>query len=249
MTQRTFTTEQLVDRWEDQRDVKNRMGIYVNYIILNDDAKVFDDLWSRREDVCYGDNGGYYVGADAVRGYYAAVHERNALVASLLQKKFPEELGGKTPEEIFGIGTFRDFPVADPVIEIAADGQTAKGLWYCWGSHAEVTQSGPSASWTWGYYAADFVREDDQWKIWHLEITNDVDARCGTSWGHPAEPMPALAEFAPLGEFRMPPYTVEKVVRAPYSATRPLTPSPRIPEPYETFADTFAYAAGEEAAR
>lgn len=82
MTQRTFTTEQLVDRWEDQRDVRNLMGIYVNYIILNDDAKVFDDLWSRREDVCYGDNGGDYVGADAARGYYAAVHERNALVAA-----------------------------------------------------------------------------------------------------------------------------------------------------------------------
>lgn len=242
MKQSTFTTEQLVDRWEDQRDVKNLMGIYVNYIIMNDDAKVFDDLWAQEQaDVCYGDNNGWYIGPQAVRSYYRAVHDRNALVASLLQKKFPEEIGGKSADEIFGIGTFRDFPVADPVIEIAADGKTAKGLWYCWGSHAEVTPTGPHANWTWGFYAADFIREGDKWKIWHLEITNDVDARCGTDWGKAEEPLPELPEFAALKEFKMPLYSGAKVDRPYYSAQRPLTPSPKAPEPYTTFAETFSY--------
>lgn len=46
MKRTKFTTEQLVDRWEDQRDIKNLMGIYINYIIMNDDAKVFGDLWA-----------------------------------------------------------------------------------------------------------------------------------------------------------------------------------------------------------
>lgn len=242
MKQSNFTTEQLMDRWEDQRDIKNLMGIYVNYIIMNDDAKIFHDLWAQQQnDVCYGDNNGWYFGRTSVCGYYQAIHDRNVLVAELLQKKFPEEIGGKTPDEIFGIGTFRDFPVANPVIEVAEDGKTAKGLWYCWGSHAEVTGAGPSSNWTWGYYAADFIREDDKWKIWHLEITNDVDARCGTNWGKPAEPMPQLPEFAPLNDFEMPAYSVARTNRAYYSAARPLTPSPRIPEPYSTFADTFSY--------
>ena len=95
------------------------MGIYVNYIIMNMDAEIYNALWSARDDVCCGGNEGWYVGPEAVRGYYDAVHARNALVAELLQKKFPQEIGQRTAEENFGIGTFRDFPVACPVIEIA----------------------------------------------------------------------------------------------------------------------------------
>lgn len=237
-----FTLEQQVDRWEDQRDIKNLMGIYVNYIIMNDDAKVFADLWAQeKDDVAYGENAGWYVGPKAVAGYYQAVYERNVLVAELLQKKFAHEIGNRSAEENFGIGTFRDFPVTNPVIEIAADGETAKGLWYCWGSHAKIAAEGPTSNWTWGYYAADFVRENDKWKIWHLQFTNDVDARCGTNWGKPAEELPKLAEFAPLDDFKMPAHTIETTVRPSYSAVRPLTGCPRIPEPYETFADTFSY--------
>lgn len=242
MKQPRFTIEQLVDRWEDQRDIKNLMGIYTNYIIMNDDALVFNDLWSQEQnDVCYGENDGWYVGPEAVKGYYAAVRNRNALVAQLLQRKFPEEIGEKKAEDIFGIGTFRVYPVACPVIEIAEDGATAKGLWYCWGSHAEVKGCGPTSNWTWGFFAADFVREGDAWKIWHLQYTNDVDARCGANWGKPAQPLPELPEFAPLNDFKLPAYTVSVPIRAMYNASRPLTPAPRTPEPYATFADTFSY--------
>lgn len=127
------------------------------------------------------------------------------------------------------------------MIEVAGDGETAKGLWYCWGSQAQVLSCGPTASWTWGYYAADFVREGNRWKIWHLQITNDVDARCGTDWGQPAQPLPELPEFAPLKDFTMPAYSMARPNRVQYSGRRPLTGSPRIPEPYHTFADTFSY--------
>lgn len=241
MNWNTGSLEEQVGRWEDQRDIKNLMGIYVNHIIMNMDAEIFDALWSSRDDVCYGDNDGWYVGPDAVRGYYQAVRARNALVAELLQRKFPQEIGQRTAEENFGIGTFRDFPVACPVIEVAGDRETAKGLWYCWGSQAQVLSCGPTASWTWGYYAADFVREGNRWKIWHLQITNDVDARCGTDWGQPAQPLSELPEFAPLKDFTMPAYSMARPNRVQYSGRRPLTGSPRIPEPYHTFADTFSY--------
>ena len=241
MKENACSLEEQVGRWEDQRDIKNLMGIYVNYIIMNMDAEIYNALWSARDDVCCGGNEGWYVGPEAVRGYYDAVHARNALVAELLQKKFPQEIGQRTAEENFGIGTFRDFPVACPVIEIARDGHTAKGLWYCWGSQAQVLSCGPTSSWTWGYYAADFVRENGSWRIWHLQITNDVDARCGTDWGRPEEKLPDLPEFMALRDFSMPAYSVAQVNRAKYSAQRPLTGSPRIPEPYDTFADTFSY--------
>ena len=242
MINQNLTTEQLVDRWEDQRDIKNLMGIYINHVIMNMDADIFANLWAQgREDVCYGENNGWYVGAEAVKGFYEANVNRNKLVAKLLQAKFPEEIGDKSDDEIFGIGTFRDYPVACPVIEIAADGETAKGLWYCWGSHAEVTVGGPTSNWTWGFFAVDFVREGDAWKIWHLQFTNDVDARCGTDWGLKAEPLPELPEFEALKEFKAPAYSVAAEVRPYYNGTRALTAAPRMPEPYTTFADTFSY--------
>ena len=83
MSKSNLTTEELVGLWEDQRDIKNLMGIYSNYIILNEDAKVLKDLWADRDDICLGFNDGWYIGREAVASYYDAVKERNQLLASL----------------------------------------------------------------------------------------------------------------------------------------------------------------------
>lgn len=237
-----FSTGQLVDRWEDQRDIKNLMGKYANCLILNRDAEIFSLFWSKNQpDICLGFNDGWYAGAEAIGGYYQAIHDRNVLIAELLQKRLPEKLGGKTADEIFGIGLFRVYPISCPIIEIAEDGKTAKGLWYCQGARADVKSCGPTSSWTWGYYAADFVREGDEWKIWHLQCVNDVDSTCGQSWGRPLTELPDLPEFAALKDYEMPAMTVTEILREPYHPKRPLTPSPRIPEQYSTFAETFSY--------
>ncbi len=236
-----FTTEQLTQRWEDQRALKNLMGKYANCLILNREQDIFGLFWSAAEDISLSFNDGVYVGPDAVAGYYAACRDRNALVASLLQKRFPEELGGKTQDEIYGIGPFKVKPLSCPVIEVATDGKTAKGLWYCQGAYNDVETCGPVAHWTWGFFAADFRREAEGWKLWHLQYTNDVDCICGQSWGKETQPLPELPEFAPLADFRYPPYTVKKELRTIYTPQRPHTDAPEIPVPYATFADTFSY--------
>ena len=51
----------------------------------------------------------------------------------------------------------------------------------------------------------------------------------------------ALPGFAALADFHYPPYTVEKTLRELYTPARPHTDCPRIPEPYNTFAETFSY--------
>ena len=232
--------EYLVERWEDQRTVKNLMGKYVNCLLLNRQGEIFDAFFSSREDVCLTFNDGSYIGAEAVKRYYDAVVERNRLSAKLLQDRLPEKLGGRSEDEIYGIGPFQVKPLTAPVVEVAEDGQTAKGLWFCLGCSAEVTSRGPEANWTWGYFAGDFVYEDD-WKIWHLQYLNDVDSLCGQSWGREITPYPEQPEFAALKDFAYPPYTLAENVRALYSVDRPLTAAPRIPEPYDTFANTFSY--------
>jgi hypothetical protein len=236
-----YTTEQLVQRWEDQRAIKNLMGKYANIVLLNREQEIVERFWSKGDDLSLGFNDGYYVGRDAVSGYYKAVEARNMLVAKTLQKKFPEQLGGKSDEEIYGVGPFKVKPLYNPLIEVAEDGQTAKGLWSCQGAHNEVGGSGPVANWTWGYFAVDFRKEEDGWKIWHLLYVNDVDCICGQSWGKPQQEYPALPEFAELAKFQYPAYSVARENRALYDPKRPVTLTPEIPSPYRTFAETFSY--------
>ncbi len=237
-----YTTEQLVSRWEDQRAIKNLMGKFANCVILNREEIVYDKFWSSKDDVCLAFNEGAYIGPEAVKSYYQAESDRTRLVGKLLQKKFPEQLGKLSDDELYGVGPFKVRPLASPVIEVAGDEQTAKGLWHCLGAYNEVGTAGPVAYWTWGYFAVDFVYEDDQWKIWHMQYVNDIDCICGQSWGKPQKPYPDLPEFAPLKDFKYPDYTKKVNLREYYTPTRPLTRTPEIPQPYDTFADTFTYA-------
>lgn len=240
-----LSIEQRMERWEDQRAIKNLMGKYANLLILNREADLFELLWSRAEDVCLGFNGGWYRGSAAVKGYWQACVDRNMLVARLLQKRFPVILAGKSDEELYGMGPMKVKPMYTPLIEVADDGKTAKGLWSCWGSHNEVEACGPIARWSWGYFAVDFIKESDGWKIWHMQNTDDIDAVCGQSWGKPEQLPEEIPEFAALKDFSYPPFTEEETLRLPYSPTRPLAPAPRLPEPYATFAETFSYAEKE----
>lgn len=233
--------EKRISRWEDLREIKNLMGVFVNYIILNRDVEIFPDLWVKEDTVCIGFNTGWYIGQEAVCGYFEANHRRHKLVAELLQKRFPKTLHGKTLNELYGIGTFRDYPITCPIIRIAGDGKTAKGLWYCQGTHAELTSAGSISCWTWGFFAVDFMRSENGWKLWHLQFVNDVDSRCGFNWGEPIEDLPQLKEFEELQTFKMPAYTVQNVEREVYSPNRPLFGSPPIPEDYECFEQTFSY--------
>ena len=236
-----YSTEQLTQRWEDQRAIKNLMGKYANTVLLNREQEVFPRFWSE-DGPTLAFNDGVYRGAAAVKAYYDVCRDRNALVAGLLQKRFPERLGGMSEEEIYGIGPFKVMPLYCPIIEVAGDGKTAKGLWFCQGAKNDVEACGPRARWTLGWFAADFRKEADGWKIWHMQYVNDVDGTCGQSWGREAVVYPDLPEFAPLKDFAYPAYTETKTVRAYYTPDRPITEAPAIPEPYETFADTFSYA-------
>lgn len=242
MDRNKLSTEELIDRWEARRCIKNIMGKYASCIILNRVADIFTLFWSKsHKDISMGFNDGGYSGQDAVKAYYDALHDKNVLTAKLIQEKFPEHLGDKNPDEIYGIGPLSMKSLSTPVIEIAEEGQTAKGLWYCLGSCAEVSSAGPVANWVCGYYAVDFVLEDDEWKIWHLLNVNDIDHPCGQDWTKEAVPFPELPEFSALKDLELPEYTFRGTMRRLYSTSRPFTPPPRIPEPYGAFAETFSY--------
>lgn len=239
---KAYSTEQLIDRWEHQRDIKNLMGKYVNDLMLDRDAQLFDKYWAKQAgDVCFGLNDGWYLGAEAVRRYYDSSAEYIGAVNRALRAQFPQQTARFTEEQSYGIGTFRVNPLSAAVVEVADDEQTAKGLWCCFGSKGETKTCGPTSSWLFGYYAVDFIREEDDWKIWHMQYLLDVDCTCGQSWGKAHEPYPERPEFEALKRVPMAEPTRKAVLREMYSPGRALVESPRLPEPYATFSETFSY--------
>ena len=242
-----FSTEQLIDRWEDQRDIKNLMGRYSEACLIKKEKTIFKDFWAAADDVCYGVNDGWYSGPEAVAGYYEAIHQGTLLKAELFKKHFCDKLADKTLDEIYGMGALNVKPMGTPIIEIAADGKTAKGIWYCQGAYSDVTPAGPVAYWTFGVFAVDFIREGAEtdfgggWKIWHMLYVEDINHPCGQNWTQPTKPYPDVPDFAELKAFELPAPNVAAKNHELYTPDRPFTKTPPIPEPYETFAETFSY--------
>jgi len=226
-----YTTQQWMDRWDDQREIKNLMGKYAHCLILNWERRIFNMLWAQDADsVSLGFNHGRYEGAGAIKAYYQAVHDRSGLIASILQEKFPRQLGSKAEEEIHGVGVLRIRPLYCPVIEISQDGDSAKGLWCCQGAHADVYKYGPSSSWTFGYYIAEFVKQNSEWRILKLHCVDDIDSRCGFSWGKPVPQLQNLPGFEALSDSKIPEPNNKRPLREHYSPTRPFTGAPAIPD-------------------
>lgn len=241
MNKKAFTAEHLLTRWEIRREVQNIMGKYSqSYCIKQEGA--LPRFWSKREDISLGLNNGYYIGREAVFGYYAAIEAETKLASRLIARRFPKKLEGKSEEELFGVGQISYRPIDTPVIEVADDLQSAKGLWVVRGLVEKITTAGPVSFWDFSYWAVDFILEDGAWKILHMLDLSEMNARQGTDLLHepPLTEDPAFAEMASIS---MPQPTKPCTLRETYRADRPFTPSPRVPEPYHTLAETFSYGA------
>ncbi len=245
--QTSWTTEELVSRWEDRRAIKNLMGKYAYCFLIKREASIFPDFWSRRADVSLGLNEGYYVGPEAVAGYYSFLAEKAAAAEAAIRRAFPEETKEAGPD-FQGLGELEYVALSTPVIVRAEADDTAKGVWYDHGARAEVGPAGPVSHWVWRSYAVDFVKEDGAWKIWHMLVSEDVNHPCGEDWTQPKKARAEIEAFAPLKELCPPSPTHPCAVRSLYHPNRPPAPLPQPPVPYDCFENTFSYGWKEEAA-
>ncbi|KAK7968684.1 hypothetical protein PG988_007757 [Apiospora saccharicola] len=90
-----------------------------------------------------------------------------------------------------------------PTIEVAEDGETAKGFWLMAGLESGVTEpenvgAMPEclyepveknvqgkrvwAHWVWCQYALDFLKQDGEWKIWHFRCLEVSRAPFSENW-------------------------------------------------------------------
>lgn len=236
-----YTTQQLAERFIDQREIQNVMGKYSLLTMICKQADLVENYWSRTaKDPTLATNDGWYVGLEAISGYYQAFAADLERKAELLKAAFPKQLEGKTAAELFGAGEHYPRPLTTPLVEVAADGQTAKGLWQVMGADNSVTEYGPLSTWRWGYMAADFVLEDGEWKIWHLQDFVELTAPVASSWTE-ENPFPRLDGFEGFGDMSLPAPTVPAKLYEAYSPEREYTAPPRMPEAYATFSETFSY--------
>lgn len=244
MNQIEQQTLKLLNQCEGYYAICNLMGRY-SYSVLTKEPELFEKYWCKEApNPSMGFNDGFYVGYEAIAGYYQAMHELDLLRARCIQKAYPE-LAEKTPQEIYGIGSLIEDSLSTPIVRIAGDGQTAKGLWYYMLTDTDLEASGHQTYHQWGWLAVDFVLEDGAWKIWHMITTSDFRFRAGGTWGVPDEALPALPEYAELEGFQLPEPNVKKTLFEKFHAKRRLVAYPPYPVPYETFADTFSYGAEE----
>mgnify|MGYP002624411810 CR=1 FL=1 len=95
-----YSSEELLTRWENQREIKNIMVRMVSQdYLFRRENKAYETYWSKAEDVCLGVNNGYYKGAAAVQRYFQGIEEQTKLESALIQKKYPTRLGDKSEEE------------------------------------------------------------------------------------------------------------------------------------------------------
>ena len=76
---------------------------------------------------------GVYIGAQQIKNLYEKLHEMPL------------------------VGTMFEHYFTTPMIQIAADGKTAKGVWFSPGHKTNYREGELQAYWCWGKYGADFI--------------------------------------------------------------------------------------------
>jgi len=260
--------------------VQNVMSEHEYYHAAGFNLEEVDALWvsptgEYAKTACFFSPGWVMQGVATVRKNYGEGHQSDKEKAfEELKKVYPALAGLDAKTAAIG-GEFAMHTSTTPVIEVAGDGKTAKGIWYSPGLGLTPHVSGDSVQvgsiFFWEKYAADFVKENGQWKIWHLGMYYDftpsfpesmtqqlnkgtAPAQAGGPGG-PGGGAPPQGGGAPpqaqSNKEKGETMTAEDIAKGgmlqnPYkypswSPDRKNVITPKFPEPYYTFSETFSY--------
>jgi hypothetical protein len=157
------------ERVEALQEIRNLMGKY-SYLHSAFRNKEYVELWAKREDDVLIMPFGKFVGWEGIRHCYVDYHgDRNN----------PEDY-----EELRGLMMLHLMDTE--VIEVAADGKTAKGAWLSPGTETAPQEGKEKGAWCWGKYEVEFIKEDGVWKFWHMTLFPLFLSPYNRSWGEPA---------------------------------------------------------------
>jgi len=244
-----------VQRLSDLHQIQNIMSRHAWYYSSGQHARELNELFAMNEpDVSWGNGREWWVGRELLTNYYVTYFDEFRL-RDLKEFAASHPEVDVTPENL-GAGSSMFHTNSTPVIEVAEDGKTAKGIWY---SIGQVTQT-PGGKQTpvhmWERYGVDFINIDGEWKIWHFLVITDWAAGPGESWAadqqkNPFGPPPtmdadghgndAAQKGGQAGEMAGAPKPNVVVNTLPVGKYAPPSEVLFVPQPYRTFSETVSY--------
>jgi len=238
--------------------VQNLYSKHAYYHAVGLNLKELQDLWVSPDGpyaktATFTNPFGIWEGMELITEFYGTFYEQQ-------KQKTLDRVSQEHPEienvpENLGVGMpYVIHTQTTPIIEVAGDGQTAKGMWYSPGISVEGKMVNgrleSSGGWFFEKYAVDFVKENGEWKIWHIGMYYDPTP---PGWGERAggAPPPPPSNDADdggkeageqAGTMQMVPPT--RPNPDPYTGWTPTwVPriQPKLPEPYYSFSETFSY--------
>lgn len=166
--------EQAVRLW-DTEAVKDLLARRAYYVAGDRRREELNDLWVRdyyhRQTASYGSNWGFYVGMKSIIQYYVLDHAAREM-RQLEQNA--ENAGIAVNNLNIGYGNASHHTLNTGHIHIAADGQTARALFYDMSLDSQRQQDGTTEAYVnLGPVAVDCIKEHGVWKIWHLFVGYD----------------------------------------------------------------------------
>jgi hypothetical protein len=253
-----MTAAEMAERALDGVEIQNAMAMHQLLGAPGGDHDLeLATIWAQKTaGATFAHNVGIVTGIEAIRKYYGTGKGYT---------NDPKKEQTATPQGMMqaGAGNISFRTLTTPIIHIAGDGKTAKAYWYTPGFQANIQNGQGNSIWSYEKYAIDFVKEDGAWKIWHFHVYNDWEIPMGkdlaqyvleqkksgsTRGGAPAGDRGG----APAGDRGGMPGLSPDVAKAfkstvygesygPDKVPNNLK-SPRPPEAYCTFSDTFSYA-------
>lgn len=235
--------ERALAMWE----VQNVMSRHAFYHAAGINRQEVDDLWVDRKGpnaktATFASPGWVMNGIETIRGAYGDGHESSR--AKALKALSEIDPGVKDVPENLGAGDeWAMHTNTTPVLEIAGDGKTAKGVWYSPGmglfTRIEDGKAIVKGTFFWEKYGGDFIKEKGVWKIWHLQMAYDFTPALDEKWLN-NEKKPEAQAGEKINE--LPPgFSKPKYSYPAFSPARPSIIYPPLPKPYYTFKDTFSY--------
>lgn len=228
----------------DRADVENLFSRYMYLHNAFHDPEIIP-LWVRRGTPgirAQYSNNGVYTNWDSITAYHA-------------QRPSP-------------VGKLTMHFTTTPLIEVAADGQTAKGLWIMSGVESGLTAPADAAKApdfmyeqttvggkrVWMHtvlvkYGIDFLKQDGQWKIWHFHCFEVARSPHGMGWipfAGKSENNPFSDDLMYFGEdgkpvFMPKPDGAVTMRNNPYRTDGRQSLDAPPPVPYRTMSETFEY--------
>ena len=148
------------------------------------------------------------------------------------------------------VGQMHIHPISTPVLEVAGDGRTARGVWMSDGIEAVIRDGSPKGTNIWLKYCVDFKMVNGEWKIWHLNTypvfwqvydqpwqsgePNMLGGKLAAPGGKAAPVIP------PEAEAFKPDRPNNNLAKAMYKPSTVQTLQPVPPTPYDTWDDSMS---------